>query len=146
MDNLLDAQQLKNRGAEAFGKADAKAIISWYENSAGITQMSAPSGNNIASGYVNYSFLNLRISPGTNKSLVVKLSRNDPVYIYKSSSGWYQFVALHDGAYYEGYVSSSYITKDAEIRHPGTLAKVSDTLEKASQTGRKVEIAAKSLN
>lgn len=122
MDNRIDAQQLKNRGAEAFGKADAQAIISWYQNGTGITQTSAPSSGNSASGYVNYDFLNLRISPGMGSSLVTRLSQNDPVYIYGTSGNWYRVLALHDGSYYEGFVNSSYIAKDTVTKYPEALS------------------------
>lgn len=134
MDNWMDAQQLKNRGANAFGKADAQAIISWYQNGTEITQTSAPSAGNIASGYVNYDFLNLRISPGTGSSLVTRLSQNDPVYIYGTIGEWYRVIALHDGVYYEGFVNCSYITKDTTTRYPEVLLKASGNLTKVSKT------------
>lgn len=123
MDNLKDAAILKKQGAEALAKADARAIINWFNSGKSLKKTSAPSSDNSKSGYVNYKQLNLRGYNSADASLIVKLSQNDPVYIYDEIGGWYQVIACHDNFYYEGWVNTQYITLDKKTRHPELLAK-----------------------
>ena len=123
MDNLNDASIIKNLGTEALVKADARAIISWFDSGKSPKKTSAPSADNSKSGYVNYKQLNLRGYRSTDASLIVKLSQDDPVYIYDEIDGWYQVIACHNNFYYEGWVNKEYITLDNKTRHPALLAK-----------------------
>ena len=123
MDNLKDAAIIKNQGTEALAKADARAIINWFDSGKSPKKTSAPSADNSKSGYVNYKQLNLRGYRSTEASLIVKLSQKDPVYIYDEKDGWYQVIACHNSVYYEGWVNKEYITLDNKTRHPALLAK-----------------------
>ncbi|MBQ0001263.1 MAG: SH3 domain-containing protein [Clostridiales bacterium] len=63
----------------------------------------------VKTGYVNYSYLNLRYSATTSSSIVVTLSRNDRLTLHSYSGGWYKVTAIHNNKSYSGYVSSTYV-------------------------------------
>lgn len=118
MDSMVDARLLKQAGAAALGRADAKAIIDWYQEGKRMEKTSAPAKINRASGYVNYTFLNVCSAPGTGSCQVARLSQNDTVYILANQGNWYKVLALHGNAYCQGYVEQGYITLHKETRYP----------------------------